>query len=186
MRRFLSRLALRAATLAVRSFRRVCMLVVKSCFKSAGSKVRFNPFDHFDHSEIEIGDDVFIGSGAWFAGRKISIGSHVMFGPGVMIQAGAHQLRAVAGWMSEEKEMPREEVKGVTIQDNVWIAANVTLIDGAFVGEGSVIGAGSLVTGSIPPNSIAVGAPAKVIKPRLDEEGLRTYLAFRSGRKGEA
>ena len=159
--------------------------LLKPCFRSAGTKVRFSPFDRFDFHEIDIGDDVFIASGAWFAGRKIRIGSHVMFGPRVMIQAGAHQFRGTDGWMSGQPEVDREKVKGVIIEDNVWIAANVTLIDGAFVGEGSVIGAGSLVSGVIPPNSIAVGVPARVIRPRLDELGLEEYsLPIKVGWEG--
>jgi acetyltransferase-like isoleucine patch superfamily enzyme len=55
---------------------------------------------------------------------------------------------------------------GITIEDDVWVGANVTFLDGAHVGRGSVIGAGSLVRGRIPPYSIAVGTPARVIRSR--------------------
>lgn len=53
--------------------------------------------------------------------------------------------------------------KGVTIEEGVWIGTRVTLLSGAHVGRGSVIGAQSLVNKEIPPYAVAVGSPAKVI-----------------------
>lgn len=55
---------------------------------------------------------------------------------------------------------------GIIIEDDVWIGANSVVLDGVTIGKGSVIGAGSIVTKSIPPYSIAVGNPCKVIKSR--------------------
>jgi len=55
---------------------------------------------------------------------------------------------------------------GIKIEKSVWIGANVVILDGVTIGEGSVVGAGAVVTESIPPFSIAVGVPAKVIKKR--------------------
>jgi acetyltransferase-like isoleucine patch superfamily enzyme len=57
--------------------------------------------------------------------------------------------------------------QGITIEDNVWVGSNATFLDGAHVGQGSVIGAGALVRGTIPPYSIAVGVPARVIRTRV-------------------
>ncbi|BEG98574.1 acyltransferase [Bacteroides sedimenti] len=57
--------------------------------------------------------------------------------------------------------------KAVVIENNVWLGYNVTVLPGVKIGYGSVIGAGSVVANNIPPNSIAVGNPAKVIKKRL-------------------
>lgn len=56
----------------------------------------------------------------------------------------------------------------VTIEDNVWIGANVTILPGVVVGRGSVIAAGSVVTKSVPPNSLVAGVPAKVIKEQIN------------------
>ncbi len=56
--------------------------------------------------------------------------------------------------------------KGIIIEDDVWIGAGVKVLDGVRIGKGSVIGAGSVVTKDIPPYSIAVGLPARVIKKR--------------------
>lgn len=56
--------------------------------------------------------------------------------------------------------------QGIVVEDNCWIGSNVTFLDGSHVASGCVIGAGSVVKGYIPPNSIAVGVPARVIKSR--------------------
>ena len=57
----------------------------------------------------------------------------------------------------------------VFIGDNFWIALGFVILPGSRIGENSVIGAGSVVAGEIPPNSLAIGSPAKVIR-KLDEE----------------
>ncbi|MFA6204145.1 MAG: acyltransferase [Gallionella sp.] len=56
--------------------------------------------------------------------------------------------------------------QGIVVEDDCWIGSNVTFLDGAHVASGCVIGAGSVVRGYIPANSIAVGVPARVIKSR--------------------
>ena len=56
--------------------------------------------------------------------------------------------------------------QGITIEDDCWVGANVTFLDGAHVGRGCVIGAGSVVKGTIPPYSVIAGAPAKVLRSR--------------------
>jgi acetyltransferase-like isoleucine patch superfamily enzyme len=52
------------------------------------------------------------------------------------------------------------------VEDDCWIGSNVTFLDGVHVGRGCVIGAGAVVNGTIPDNSIAVGVPAKVVGTR--------------------
>ena len=61
----------------------------------------------------------------------------------------------MAGW---------EHASAVTIGDNVWFGANVTVTPGVTIGSNSIIGAGSVVTRDIPENVIAVGNPAHVIR----------------------
>jgi acetyltransferase-like isoleucine patch superfamily enzyme len=52
------------------------------------------------------------------------------------------------------------------IEDDCWLGSGVKVLDGVTIGKGSVIGAGSVVTKNIPPFSVAVGVPARVIKSR--------------------
>jgi len=99
----------------------------------------------------------FIGSaGAVTIGDNVIMGQHVCFHP-------------------ETHNFDRTDIpiklqgtirQGIIIEDDVWVGANVTFLDGAHVGQGCVIGAGSLVRGSIPAYSVAVGAPARVIRTR--------------------
>jgi acetyltransferase-like isoleucine patch superfamily enzyme len=56
--------------------------------------------------------------------------------------------------------------KEVVIEDDVWLGYNVIVLPGVTIGKGSVIGAGSVVSKDIPPYSIAIGNPARVIKKR--------------------
>jgi acetyltransferase-like isoleucine patch superfamily enzyme len=66
--------------------------------------------------------------------------------------------------------------QGITIEDDVWVGSNAIFLDGAHVGRGSVIGAGSVVRGNIPPYSIAVGVPARVIRSRMpNKEELHSH-----------
>ena len=55
---------------------------------------------------------------------------------------------------------------GITIGSGVWIGVKATVLDGVAIGEGCVIGAGSVVTKNIPPYTVAVGVPARVIRER--------------------
>jgi len=65
----------------------------------------------------------------------------------------------------------------VVIEDDTWIGANTLILKNVRIGEGSIIGAGSVVTKDIPPYSIAVGNPAKVIKQRFTNEELVRHRA---------
>jgi len=58
---------------------------------------------------------------------------------------------------------------GICIEDDVWIGTGVRVLDGVTIGKGSVIGAGAVVNKSIPPYSVAVGNPARVVKSRLEQ-----------------
>lgn len=96
---------------------------------------------------------------------KIEIGDFTGLGPGVMIFSSNHRFVPGVPYI----EQPWDE-KGVRIGRDVWVGAGVILVPGASVGDGSVVAAGSVVTGDIPPDSIAAGIPAKVLRSRLPRE----------------
>uniref|UniRef100_A0A0C1NFB1 Transferase n=1 Tax=Tolypothrix bouteillei VB521301 TaxID=1479485 RepID=A0A0C1NFB1_9CYAN len=101
---------------------------------------------------IEIGDGSYLGPYVCMAGPgHIKIGKECLIASHTSIYANNHR----------EYGLSRE---GIEIQDNVWIGSGVRILDGVTIGKGSVIGAGAVVTKDIPPFSIAVGVPAKVIK----------------------
>jgi acetyltransferase-like isoleucine patch superfamily enzyme len=79
-------------------------------------------------------------------------------------------------WRDESHPIPIKitAIKGVTrqgivIEDDCWLGHGVTVLDGVTIGKGSVIGAGSVVNKDIPPYSVAVGAPVRVIKSRIKD-----------------
>ena len=72
-----------------------------------------------------------------------------------------------------------EETKQSTIGNDVFVGANVTLLDGVKIGDGAVIGAGAVVVDDIPPYAVAVGVPAKVVKYRFDEPTIKALLEKR-------
>jgi len=69
-----------------------------------------------------------------------------------------------------------EERKPITIENDIWIGANVTILDGVKIGNGAVIGAHSVVTKDVAPFSIVGGIPAKEIKKRFDDDVINKIL----------
>ena len=93
---------------------------------------------------------------------RITIGNDVRIASHAIIIAGNHRFDDVTQSICEQGS----NWAPITIEDDVWIAGRVNITAGVTIGKGSVIGGGSVVTRDIPPYSIAVGTPAKVIKKR--------------------
>ncbi len=113
-------------------------------------------------SDIRIGDDSALGIRCYIEEGTV-IGNCVMMGPECMIFTKNHRFDRTDIPMCKQGET---EVRPVIIGDDVWLGARVTILPGARIGSGSVIGAGAVVLGDIPPMSVAVGNPARVIKTR--------------------
>lgn len=110
----------------------------------------------FGTGEINIGRYVFINNGSIFESRcKITIGNHVLIGYNLLcIDTTSHSIDGI----TPPKMAP------IVIEDNVWIASNVTILAGVTIGKNAVIAAGSVVNKDIPANSLYGGVPAKCIK----------------------
>ncbi len=93
----------------------------------------------------------------FFGHGGIELGEDTQIGPSVTITTTQHDY--------DEPGLP-EIFKKVTLGKNVWVGASSTILPGITIGDNAVIGAGSVVTKDLPPNSIAVGVPAKIIKTR--------------------
>lgn len=89
---------------------------------------------------------------------KITIGDNVFIAPNVCIITEEHAIDV------KQRVEGLEYTHSVNIGDNVWICAGVIVLPGITIGKNSVIGAGSVVTKDIPPNSLAVGNPCEVIR----------------------
>ncbi|MTW03892.1 sugar O-acetyltransferase [Duganella ginsengisoli] len=88
----------------------------------------------------------------------VTIGDNVLIGPNTVISAAGHPLDPVQRNAGVFVEKP------ITIGNSVWIGANVTVMGGVTIGDNCTIGAGSVVTRDVPPNSLAAGSPCKVIR----------------------
>jgi acetyltransferase-like isoleucine patch superfamily enzyme len=114
-------------------------------------------------SGISIGAETYIGPYAvLFGGGGIEIGDAVLISPGVVVTSHQHTFERTD---LEIREQPLEFSR-VTIERDVWIGANATILPGVRLGEGSVIGAGAVVTRNIPAGVMAVGVPARVVRER--------------------
>lgn len=102
------------------------------------------------------------------AAHYVEIGNHVLFGSKCYVTDHNHGIYSGDGTQSDPDipptERPLTSDKKVIIEDNVWLGDNVTVLPGVTIGKGSVIGSNAVVSKSIPPYSIAVGIPARVIK----------------------
>ena len=94
----------------------------------------------------------------------IYIGANAFIGPGTILTCAGHSLDPT------ERGMGVGTSKPITLKKDVWIGANCNICGGVTIGEGSVIGAGSVVTKDIPDGVIAVGNPCKVLRPITDED----------------
>lgn len=92
----------------------------------------------------------------------LTIGGDTDLGPGCIIVAENH------GFQDRSRPIREQQVTrvGVSIESNCWIGAGVRVLDGVTIGTGSVVGAGAVVTRSIPGYSIALGVPARVVRNR--------------------
>ena len=120
-----------------------------------GKSVRFSPLHFRVKGNVEIGNYCAIGNDV-----KIISGNHNYGLPALQTQVYKEKLHV---------KYPSTPLKCV-IGNDVWIGDGAIILPGVEIGNGAVIGAGSVVTKNIPPFGIAVGNPAKVFKYRFSEE----------------
>ena len=138
--------------------------LLSKLFHSVGNGVHIEPDFRCEFGKnIIIGDQVYINFGCIILDcAEVTIGNNVLIGPNLGIYAVNHGLDP------EERIVGACIGKPVHIEDNVWVGGDVKVLAGVTIGEGSVIGAGSVVTKDIPPRVVAAGNPCKVIRP-IDE-----------------
>jgi len=112
-------------------------------------------------SQISLGDKSGIGDFCHLQG-KVTIGKNVMIAPECAFLAESHAIDDINIPMNEQGT----ESKEIIIGDDVWIGCRSIILPGVNIGTGSVIGAGAVVTKSVPEYAIVGGVPAKIIKYR--------------------
>lgn len=156
-------------------------VILKELFGSVGHNVLIDENFFCDFGKnIFIGSDVIINSGCTFIdNEKIIIGNRVLIAPNVQIYTAYHPL------LPEERLKEKNAGSNcyyttcadpVEIKDGVWIGGGTIILPGVTIGENSVIGAGSVVSRSIPDNCVAAGNPCRVTKYFDD---IRNYTNLR-------
>lgn len=108
---------------------------------------------------IEVGENFYANVNLVILdGAKVRIGDNTFIAPNVGIYTAGHPLDA------ERRNQGLEYAYPITIGNNVWIGAGVSILPGVTIGDNVVIGAGSVVTKDIPSNSLAVGTPCRVLR----------------------
>lgn len=102
----------------------------------------------------------------------IHIGVNAFIGPGTCLTCAGHAIDPT------ERGMGIGTSKPITLEKDVWLGANCTVCGGVTIGEGSIIGAGSVVTKDIPAGVIAVGNPCKVMRKITEEDKLNLEKDF--------
>jgi serine acetyltransferase len=112
---------------------------------------------------ISLGEHSYVGpNSVLFGGGGIDIGEAVLISPGVVITSHQHTFERAD---QDIREQPLDFGR-VTVERDVWIGANATILPGVRIGSGSVVGAGAVVSRDISPGGVALGVPARVIRER--------------------
>ncbi|MDN4163003.1 sugar O-acetyltransferase [Nocardioides abyssi] len=132
---------------------------------SVGEGTELRPPVHVDYgTNISIGARCFANFGLVALDvAAITIGDDVQIGPNVQLLTPTHPLEPGPRRDKWEAAQP------ITIGDNVWLGGGAIVLPGVTIGENTVVGAGSVVTKDLPPNVVAVGNPARVVKQLTDD-----------------
>jgi len=134
-----------------------CIVLKDGVQLDTGVNIRTHHVGH-----IEVGQHAYIGPYTCLSGDYIFLGKDCMIASHCGLYANNH--------IFTDPDVPirlqGNSYQGIKVEDDCWIGTGTKILDGVTIGKGSVVGAGSVVTKDIPPYSIAVGTPAKVIKQR--------------------
>jgi len=146
-------------------------LLLRQLFGSIADRTWVEAPFYCDYGEnIRIGSDCFINANCVFLDcNTISIGSNVLFGPAVQLYTVMHPLAASERLRFDDPEDPARsryvtQAMPITIGDDAWIGGGAIVMPGVSIGARTTIGAGSVVTESIPEDSLAVGNPCRILR----------------------
>lgn len=145
---------------------------------------RVGKYNHLHH--VELGKHTYTGQDTVI--MNTIVGSFTSISWGVTIGASEHDFNRVTSHtflynhydkLNNGKVYYDKFEKECEIGNDVWIGANCTILRGAKIGDGAVVGANSIVTKSVPPYAIVAGNPAKVIKFRFKEDIIQRLLKLK-------
>ncbi|MGN7485003.1 sugar O-acetyltransferase [Priestia megaterium] len=145
--------------------------ILKQLFSEIGEDCYIEPPLHanWGGTNVHFGNSVYANFNLTLVDDcDIFVGDNVMFGPNVTISAGTHPIHPNLRRKKAQYNVP------IYIEDNVWIGAQSVVLPGVHIGENTVIGAGSVVTKSIPANVVAVGNPCRIIR-EINDRDMKYY-----------
>lgn len=120
---------------------------------------------------VRIGSRTFIGCSTIICATQIDIGDDVLISFGVtIVDHDSHSIlfeerkNDVLMWMDGRKDWTNVKSTQVVVRDKVWIGMHAIILEGVTIGEGAVVGAGSVVTRDVAPFTLVAGNPAKFIR----------------------
>ena len=126
---------------------------------------------------VRIGERTYIGASDLICAEAIEIGDDVLVSWGcTIVDHDSHSLawqqrrRDVTDWFDGKKDWAGVERSEVRIGNKAWIGFNATILKGVRIGEGAVVGAGSVVTHDVPPYTVVAGNPARTVRELEDHE----------------
>ena len=141
-----------------------------------GCKLVIGDNIHGNLSNVFIGNSTYLGDNVFFNCllARVLIGNYVIIADDVIFITGNHRFDIVGKRMCEilNSEKKINDDQDILIQDDVWIGSRSIILKGVTIGEGSIVGAGSVVTKDVPPYTIVAGNPARPIKKRFNDEEL--------------
>jgi maltose O-acetyltransferase len=150
-------------------FGKLRFIICRPLFAYCGRGILIQPRAFFHSGRtIRVGDRSSIGERASLSGT-VTLGHDVMMGEDVLMMTRNHEFFRTDIPMNRQGF--RAE-KPITIGNDVWIGARVIILPGVTIGEGVIIGAGSVVTKDVPAWAVVVGNPARVIKDRREAVGV--------------
>jgi acetyltransferase-like isoleucine patch superfamily enzyme len=152
-------------------FNSTAQKLCKEKFRNFGEGSEFRPGAYAEAcSKISIGKNVVIRAGTFLfadpapGGAGIIIEDNVLIGPAVHFYTNNHKFSDINTPIINQGYSPPTEHDGIIVRRGSWIGASVILLPGVEIGENSVIGAGAVVSKPVPPHSLFVGNPGKVIR----------------------
>ena len=125
--------------------------------------IRENAFIDAHGGWIDLAEGVFVGQNAVIYGQGgVSVGACTLLSPGVTVISAKHSFDRI----DVPIKFQPETFLGISIGSDCWLGAESVVLDGVSIGNGTVVGAGAVVTRDLPAGVVAMGAPARVVRSR--------------------
>lgn len=151
------------------------MWTLRIKLKNLGSPCRVYFANIVEPYNVSLGHHVFINKNCDIitTGSQVYIGNYVMIGPNVTFVAQNHDF---SDWTKPMILSHGYRIGKITVEDDVWIGANATILSGVTIGRGAIVAAGAVVTKNVDPYTIVGGVPAKELKKRVSPELIRQAI----------